>query len=287
MDSIRQQFIEIIETAIAEVKLREIIFPKSHPLPNENAYAHPCPRLIFLLSGNFWMKAAIGGEITEQIYKPGQCIFSAPYCWTQNLFRLKYSYFSVVFFPNYIRMLMLDSELNSQVPMITYHTHSAINSKGRYLINALCESAAGAANKLADKQAVLILRALLLEVVMHIKSSPAATLESKSLHVFRKITDYIIENSYNAEFSRQHICREFCLSTGHISRLFKQFSHESYSQFLVRIRLEKSLHFLTCSNLTISEIADKCGYCNVSYFIKAFKQCYNISPGRFRSKSSF
>jgi len=66
------------------------------------------------------------------------------------------------------------------------------------------------------------------------------------------------------------------LSTFH--RDFKKHNYTTPKQYLLDLKLEYSKNQLESVNKTVSEISSEIGYENVSHFIKAFKNKYNITP---------
>ena len=53
-------------------------------------------------------------------------------------------------------------------------------------------------------------------------------------------------------------------------------------QLLVKTRLEAASHLLKTSDLSVSEVAHRCGYTDHSAFTRVFKQVVSITPQQFR-----
>ena len=77
-------------------------------------------------------------------------------------------------------------------------------------------------------------------------------------------------------------CRKFCLSSGHFCAMYRHFFENSYHQdnILMRIRLAKYL--LISSGMSISSIAEKCGYNNEKYFMQQFRLITGMTPNMYR-----
>ena len=75
-------------------------------------------------------------------------------------------------------------------------------------------------------------------------------------------------------------------SVSHFSKLFKQLTGVSFTQYLKNYRLEAAANRLIHENTKISEIALSCGFSNLSYFSRAFYQKYNMTPSEFRKNNS-
>jgi len=73
------------------------------------------------------------------------------------------------------------------------------------------------------------------------------------------------------------------VSTTHLTRLFRQKLKIPPSAFLRRVRLEHAAELLTTRPEPISLIAPKCGYANVSSFVREFRNYFGTTPKRYRT----
>ncbi len=71
-------------------------------------------------------------------------------------------------------------------------------------------------------------------------------------------------------------------SVSHFSKLFKQLTGASFTQYLKNYRLESAANRLRNEKATISDIALSCGFSNLSYFTRAFYKKYNMTPSQYR-----
>lgn len=71
-------------------------------------------------------------------------------------------------------------------------------------------------------------------------------------------------------------------SDSHFMRLFSELTGTSFSQYLIRFRLEKAAGLLRTSRLSVLEIALSCGFPNASYFTRTFQRQYHVTPSRYR-----
>lgn len=76
------------------------------------------------------------------------------------------------------------------------------------------------------------------------------------------------------------------LSPSHFSRLFKEVTGCSYTDYVTSIRLQHACILLGKTDLSISEIALKVGFSNGNYLATVFKNKYNCSPKDFRKNIS-
>lgn len=76
-----------------------------------------------------------------------------------------------------------------------------------------------------------------------------------------------------ARMSRRNLFRNFRLTTGH-----------SPIGYLQQLRLQKAAEMLLDTDLTISEIAMACGFCDSNYLCRIFREKMKTTPRRFRMK---
>ncbi len=104
----------------------------------------------------------------------------------------------------------------------------------------------------------------------------------------RKITSDImkyIEENYNHDISLTDISEYFCISAGHISRLFKRDIGIGFKEHLDNLRIEEAKKLLSTTSITINRIAEKVGYNHARSFIRTFKNKTGYSPKEYREKN--
>jgi len=99
--------------------------------------------------------------------------------------------------------------------------------------------------------------------------------------------DYI-QNHYDEELSLTRLAEIACFSKFHFHRLFLFLVGETVSDFVRRIRLEKSLHKLVLDKgKSITEIAIECGFSSSQNFAKIFKTQYGVTPSFIKATYDF
>jgi AraC-like DNA-binding protein len=92
--------------------------------------------------------------------------------------------------------------------------------------------------------------------------------------------DYMDAN-FDKKTEIEAIARIANISTFHFFRTFKQVFHVSPHQYILDLRLKKSIQLLKKRQGTITEIAYKVGFADIHAFSKAFKKTYQIAPSYF------
>ncbi|SFF37673.1 two-component system, response regulator YesN [Paenibacillus algorifonticola] len=95
-----------------------------------------------------------------------------------------------------------------------------------------------------------------------------------------------IEDHLAHTISLTMIAEHVFLHPVYLSQIYKAVTDESLSEYMQRIRMEKSAYWLRNSKLKIYEIGSKVGYQNAPYFIKVFKKVYGMTPQEYRELHS-
>ncbi len=90
------------------------------------------------------------------------------------------------------------------------------------------------------------------------------------------------ENYGDPDMTLEHIAESFYISKSHLSRLFKQLTGESFSDYLRRVRLAGACSLLVSTDMTVEEIIKKCGMRDATSFYKVFGEYTGMTPNRYR-----
>ncbi|NLB72895.1 MAG: helix-turn-helix domain-containing protein [Firmicutes bacterium] len=101
--------------------------------------------------------------------------------------------------------------------------------------------------------------------------------------IVRQAIRYMMDN-LNREMTVADIALSVHISPSHLSHLFKKETGSAPIDYLTGLRLEKAKELLSSLDLSISEIAEKCGYEDPSHFSKVFKKAQGIPPSVFRKQ---
>jgi AraC family transcriptional regulator len=82
------------------------------------------------------------------------------------------------------------------------------------------------------------------------------------------------------------IANEVYLSVFHLLRLFKETTGETPRRFLTRIRIEEARRLLRNTELSVAEIAPRCGFASPSALSTAFLRHTGMRPSTYRNLSS-
>lgn len=95
-----------------------------------------------------------------------------------------------------------------------------------------------------------------------------------------------IHSNYNKEIDFIELAGQKKMSYSHFRRLFKLSTGKSPNEYLISIRIEKSIELLRKGIYPISEICEMVGYDDIHYFSKLFKDKTGYPPSLFLKHES-
>ncbi len=100
--------------------------------------------------------------------------------------------------------------------------------------------------------------------------------------LLEKIKKYIIEHHDDAMISLASIAEQFNITPPYLSAFFKKNSGSNLTDYLAKIRIERSKEMMKDAGSTISQIARSVGYTSDVGFIRVFKKYEGITPGKYK-----
>ncbi len=96
-----------------------------------------------------------------------------------------------------------------------------------------------------------------------------------------KACSYIIANC-DKRITQAEVSEEVGISTFYFSRLFRQYSGQSFNDYLNDHRIQKALMLLSNRRISIQDVAQSSGFQSISNFNKVFKKHVGVSPNEYR-----
>ena len=97
-----------------------------------------------------------------------------------------------------------------------------------------------------------------------------------------KIVLKFVERSYMHKITVAEVADRIDFSESHFMRYFKENMGTSFVDYLREYRLTMAARLLIASDASILSIAEEVGFDNLSYFNRAFKKHYGVTPSQYR-----
>lgn len=96
------------------------------------------------------------------------------------------------------------------------------------------------------------------------------------------VKEYLNNNINNQELSLSSVAKEFFISPGHLGRLFKQQTSQTFIEYLTSIRIKKVQKLLLETNLNGTQISERVGISDSHYLSILFKKHTGICINDFK-----
>lgn len=113
---------------------------------------------------------------------------------------------------------------------------------------------------------------------------PVEPIRVRNIGVASIIISYIEEN-YTRQLSLAALSKRFFISEGHLNRLVRQTVGMGAIAYIKQLRIQKAEKLLIYTNKSVREISEQCGYKDMNYFCRAFKQCRLVTPTEYREQN--
>lgn len=93
-----------------------------------------------------------------------------------------------------------------------------------------------------------------------------------------------IEANLDKDVSLQTISDAIGLHPSYVSKVYREETGVTLSEYLLQYRMARSAELLRNTNCKVYEVSSKVGYQTPHYFIKLFKRTFGMTPQQFRNK---
>lgn len=120
-------------------------------------------------------------------------------------------------------------------------------------------------------------------LMLLLESARTRAVDEKELAAMVEVEQYILRHLYE-KLTIESLAERAGYSASHFTRLFRRAANQSPYQFILDARIDRAKHMLATSGLSIQEIADQCGFPNVSNFSCTFRKICGLTPSEFRKQ---
>ncbi|MDM8182852.1 AraC family transcriptional regulator [Enterococcus cecorum] len=105
---------------------------------------------------------------------------------------------------------------------------------------------------------------------------------TKQQEKMQRIREYLKKN-FAHPISLDYLAQQFYINKYYLTRIYKETYQQTITQTLTQIRITQAKELLRYSDLSMDEIAIRCGFQDASYFSKVFKKTEGESPQKYRT----
>ena len=107
--------------------------------------------------------------------------------------------------------------------------------------------------------------------------------DRKRLEKLKAVISYV-EEHYAQPITIEEMAALCYFSKSYFMKFFKESMGMSFVTYLNDYRLEAAAKLLPITDDNVLDIANACGFDNLSYFNRSFKKKYGITPGKYRTQ---
>ncbi len=234
------------------------------------------PRLEVVLRGEYG-----NGLIVEQKQiSQGEMLFLPAHAANVPVFKKQAMLLSIVFAPSWLGLHFHDARKNdagiAQRKMVLPHPERGERTA---ILMALTHLS-------ASPQDQAIIQPLMLSL-LHWCRKVVSTLPeagvSRADFLYQSVCHWV-QDHYAEPVSRERAAAFFNISPNHLSRLFTEQGSMSFVDYVRWVRMAKARTILQKYNLSIGEVAKRCGYADSDYFSRLFRRQFGLTPGEYRAR---
>lgn len=146
-----------------------------------------------------------------------------------------------------------------------------------------------------EEFAELTIYSLLLDMLVKLGTNHLATVspfpnirvykQKEYVDKFNTVIEYI-DSHYMEDLNIDDIAASVGFSKYHFSRLFKQYTNQTFCAYVTRRRIKVAEEYLAQPDLSITEVALHSGFPSISTFNRVFKQVKGCTPSEYREKNT-
>ena len=95
-----------------------------------------------------------------------------------------------------------------------------------------------------------------------------------------------MKNSPESDWSIENIAEQLHISKSHLQKTYRNCFGSSIANDIIGFRLDMAKKLLSDTSLSVTEIAEKCGYSSYVYFAKQFRKITGMTPTDYRRNNT-
>jgi AraC-like DNA-binding protein len=258
-------------------QLKRCWFAQPHQAAPAGSYSIKFPRLEIVLRGEY----ANLLEAEQKTLGQGELLFIPANGVNQPAWKKDVLLLGIVFAPAYLSLSFHDKRARQSDFQRVRKCEVPHQNRGE-LVHLLQALAILGANP-DDQDIIQPLCLSLLHCCRKILNEPTMNKLARGPFLYQSICTWIQDN-YARDITRENTATLFNITPNHVSRLFQQQGNMGFVDYLRWVRMAKAKMILQKYNLTINEVARRCGYPDGDYFSRLFKREFGATPGEYRDR---
>ncbi len=95
-----------------------------------------------------------------------------------------------------------------------------------------------------------------------------------------------VDANFVGRITLENLTKRFAISSGHLSRLFKQRTGRTITEYITASRVAYARRLLESTSIPIGHVAEECGYDSYFYFARVFKRTTGETPSAYRHRAT-
>ena len=95
-----------------------------------------------------------------------------------------------------------------------------------------------------------------------------------------------IRKNYEEKLTLERVAKAACMSPQYFCRFFKKTTGTSLTDYVLRLRIDRSMELLLSTDKSVTEIAYEVGFGGHSYYDRIFRRLSGLSPQEFRQNGN-
>ena len=275
-------FHDLLDILLTEREnFNRIWFAGDNLTPPQFSYQVNFPRLELVLSGEYinQIEDPEQGIVEIKVFA-GDALYIPPNCWNKPNWDSDCSVLSLLFGRRQLGFSLV-SKNKGEKGFFDVSKHS-IQTRTGHAIDHIIE----ALNTLSNESRKGPMDEYLLLALMSYSQSmildPAHSAKKRSEDLYLGVCIYIQEHFHRA-ITRSSIANHFNISPNHLSRVFRQQGHMTLADYITWVRIDRAKFILRKYPFGLNEVATRCGFKDVNYFFRVFKNKTDLTPSEYRS----
>ncbi len=262
-------------------RLQHVHVAKPVSAPPSLAFQVGFPRLSLTVAGRDEMELDLGQGPQTLSVATGQAVYVPPNAWNRPAWSQPVTVAHFLFGKTHLGISLVRHGGQSPEPARRQisTTHCALGEPIPALLHAL--------NALTETRHARV-RARLVEALIEsslvlLQAPPPTAPVRKAENTYRQICFYL-QTHFQEPLTRDSVAAQFRVNPSHLSRLFRQEGLMSFVDYLTWVRTDRAKALLKHRELTLTEVAQRCGFADTAYFCRVFKQKTRQTPTAYRLK---